>query len=295
MPRANLEFSVQVFFEGVRNLYPPYLLAQTADLLAQSQGSAIGKADERATRLGVDLGHLEALRVVRPFVGQHEQVGALFYGDRLLLRPRRRPHVDAELRLDALFVINLLDTHEGVVGRILGCGACHHDVFDQIQFKGAHRIEAVDEVVGIAVGGRVAQRAERVHGLDRLLRPLGGVHALRLVDDHDRARRLRKLDRRAAGKPVALLVNDIALAFFVGAGEVLAEGVDVDDHDLERIACGELTQPIHLLCIVDKVLEGKIVIEHAEVLGGDFDVLEHPFADGHARHHDRELLEAVAA
>ena len=84
--------------------------------------------------------------------------------------------------------------------------------------------------------GRVAQRAERVERPDGLLRFVGGIHALRLVDDDDGARRLHELDRLAAGEPVALLVDDVALLLLLGAGEVLAEGVDVDDEDLQRVA-----------------------------------------------------------
>ena len=142
--------------------------------------------------------------------------------------------------------------------------------------------------------GRVAQGAERIEGLDRLLRLVGRVHALRLVDDDDRARRLHELDRLAAGELVALLVDDVALLLFLGAGEVLAEGVDVDDQDLQRVAGRELAQPVDLLRVVDEVLEGQVVVERAEVLGGDLDVLEHALADGDARHDDDELLEAVA-
>ena len=142
-------------------------------------------------------------------------------------------HVDAELGLDALLVVDLLDAHEGVVGRALGGRAGDHDLLDQLQLEGAHRVEPVDEVVGIAVRGGVAQGAERIERLDRLLGLVGGVHALRLVDDDDGPRRLDELDGLAAGELVALLVDDVALLLFLGAGEVLAEGVDVDDQDLQ--------------------------------------------------------------
>ena len=202
--------------------------------------------------------------------------------------------MDAQLGLDALLVVDLLDAHEGVVGGALRRGAGDDDLLDQLQLEGAHRVEPVDEVVGIAVRGRVAQRAERIERLDRLLRLVGRVHALGLVDDDDGPRRLHELDGLAARELVALLVDDVALLLFLGAGEVLAEGVDVDDEDLQRVARGELAQPVDLLGVVDEVLERQVVVERAEVLGGDLDVLEHALADGHAGHHDDELLEAVA-
>ena len=62
----------------------------------------------------------------------------------------------------------------------------------------------------------------------------------------------------------------------------------------KRVAGGELPQPVDLLRVVDEVLERQVVVERAEVLGGDLDILEHALADGHARHDDDELLEAVA-
>ena len=86
----------------------------------------------------------------------------------------------------------------------------------------------------------------------------------------------------------------LLLLLLLGAGEVLAEGVDVDDEDLQRGAGGELAQAVDLLGVVDEVLERQVVVERAEVLGRDLDVLEHALADGHAGHHDDELLEAVA-
>lgn len=89
------------------------------------------------------------------------------------------------------------------------------------------------------MGGRVAQRTQRVEGLDGLLRLLSGIDALRLIDDDEGAGGLYELDGLAAGESVALPVDDIALAFFFGAGEVLAEGIDVDHQDLQSSAGGE--------------------------------------------------------
>ena len=156
------------------------------------------------------------------------------------------------------------------------------------------RVEAVDEVVRVPVRGGVAQRAKRIECLDGLLGLLGRIDALRLVDDDDGPGGLDELDGLPAGELVALLVDDVALLLLLGAGEVLAEGVDVDDQDLQRVADGELPQPVDLLGVVDEVLERQVVVECPEMLGRDLDVLEHALADGHARHHDDELLEAVA-
>jgi hypothetical protein len=82
---------------------------------------------------------------------------------------------------------------------------------------------------------------------------------LRLVDDDDRPRRLHELDRLPSGEPVALLVNDVALLLLLRAGEVLREGVDIDDENLQGVGGGELTQPVDLLRIVHEMLEAGLL------------------------------------
>ena len=228
-----------------------------------------------AAGLGVDFHHREALGIAGPLIGEDKQVRPILDGDRLLFGSLRRLHVNAQLGLDALLIVDLLDPHEGVVGRALGRGAGHHDLLDQLQLEGPHRVQPVDQVVGIAVRGGVAQGAQWIERLDGLLGLVGGIDALRLVDDDDGPGRLHELNGLAARELVAFLVNDVALLLFLGAGEVLAEGVDIDDQDLQRVAGGELPQPIDLLGVVHEMLEGQVVVERPEVLGGDFDVLEH--------------------
>jgi hypothetical protein len=59
---------------------------------------------------------------------------------------------------------------------------------------------------------------------------------LRFINDHNRARSLNKLHGLSAGEFVALLVNDIALLFGLGASKVFPKSVNVDDKDLQRVA-----------------------------------------------------------
>jgi hypothetical protein len=66
------------------------------------------------------------------------------------------------------------------------------------EFKGADGVEAEDEVVGVAVGGGVAQGAEGVEGADGLLRFVGVVYALGFVNDDDGAGGLDEFDGLAA-------------------------------------------------------------------------------------------------
>ena len=166
---AQLQFLLQVRLDGVLDLGAPDVLPHPADFFAQAQGAAIVEADELAAGLGVDLRHRKALGVAGPLVGEDEQVSAILDGDRLLFRALCGLDVDAQLGLDALLVVDLLDAHEGVVGRALGRGTGHHDLLDQLQLEGPHRVESVDQVVRVAVRGGVAQGAQRVEGPDGLL------------------------------------------------------------------------------------------------------------------------------
>ena len=150
--------------------------------------------------------------------------------------------VDADFGLDARLVVDLFDADEGVVGPALGGGTGDDDLLDQPKLKRPHRVEPVNQVVRVPVCGGVTERAKRIECPDRLLGLFGGIDALRLVDDDDGPGRLDEFDGLPAGKFVTLLVNDVALLLLLGAGEVLAEGVDVDDQDLQRVADGELPQ-----------------------------------------------------
>ncbi len=204
-----------------------------AHFLTLAESPTIAEADVLVAGFGIDLGHLETVLIVSSFVGEGEQVGTVLDGDRLLFWAAVGLHMDAQLGLDAFLVVDLLDAHEGVVGGSLRYRACDDDLLHQLQLESAHRIEPIDEVIGIAVRGGVAQGAEWVERFDRFLSLVGRVHTLRLVDDHDGPGCLHELDGLAAGELVALFIDHVALLLSLGAGEVLAEGVDVDDQDLQ--------------------------------------------------------------
>ena len=99
------------------------------------------------------------------------------------------------------------------------------------------------------------------------------IDALRLVDDDDGASCLDELDGLAAGELVALLIYDVALLLFLRAGEVLAEGVDVDDKNLKRVADRKLPEPVDLLRVIDEILVFNIVVERFEMIFRDLQVL----------------------
>lgn len=66
------------------------------------------------------------------------------------------------------------------------------------------------------------------------LRLLGVIHALRLVDYDDRVALSHELARATpANQPLAPAVEQVALVLLAVFGELLVEGLDVDDHDLD--------------------------------------------------------------
>ena len=115
---ANLQFLLQVLLDGVLDLRPPHVVPHAADLLAQAQDPAVVEADELAAGLGVDLRHREAVWRSRPARSSRTNRSAPFLTvTDFSFGPSGRLHVDAELGLDALLVVDLLDADEGVVGR----------------------------------------------------------------------------------------------------------------------------------------------------------------------------------
>jgi len=102
---------------------------------------------------------------------------------------------------------------------------------------------------------------------------------LGLVDNDDGVRGLHKLYRLPPGEFITLLVNDVALLLLLAAGEVLAEGVNVDDENLNRVCWWQTAEACSPSSRRKQRLELDVVVDRTEVIAGDVDVLEHPFAD----------------
>ena len=75
---------------------------------------------------------------------------------------------------------------------------------------------------------------------------------------------------------------------------LLVDGADRHHHDLDVRAGGEVAHLAELGGVVEEVLEGGVGVEGAEVLLGDLERLVDALLDGHRRHDDDELGEAVA-
>jgi len=174
---------------------------------------------------------------------------------------------------------------------------------------GVHRVQAVDHIVFFHVGGRVAQRAQRVHTRHGLLAaPVDTtVHTLWLVHDHDRPRGAHQVDGLlAAGllagavhHVLALLAAQRLVGLFGGSLLLVAELVDGahrDDHDLQIGAGGKvahMAQPGRV--VLEELVALGAGVQRLEVLSRNLQRLVDAFLDGHRRHHDHELGEAVDA
>ncbi len=147
-----------------------------------------------------------------------------------------------------------------------------------------HRGQAVEQVDLLPVGGGVAQDTQGIQRRDGLLGLGGIVHALGLIDDDDGVGVLYVPHSRLAVQPVLGLIDDVLRLF---------EGVDIDDHDLDVGAGGELAHVRQLGRVVDEVPAGYSVILQGEVLLRHLEGLVDTLPDRHGGHHHDELGEAV--
>ena len=94
--------------------------------------------------------------------------------------------MDSQLSLDTLLVVDLLDANEGIVGSTFGGWTGDDDLLDQSKLERLYWVEAIDNVIRILMGRRVAKRTQRIQRPDGFLCSVRGIHALRFVDDKKR-------------------------------------------------------------------------------------------------------------
>src|SRR5208337_1365556 len=86
---------------------------------------------------------------------------------------------------DVSFVGDRDKTDKWLVMRGVYCGGSDLNLLNQLAFIGVHRVEAENHVVLVPMGSRIAQCAERVHGVEGLLpapfQPT--IDALRFIDN----------------------------------------------------------------------------------------------------------------
>src|ERR1022692_4315621 len=197
--------------------------------------------------------------------------------------------MNAQLGSNRGAVFDRVDAHVCLWRDPVGGCAGDNNLLDKPQLEGSNWIEAVHEIVWMPMRGRIAQSAQGVQRLDRFLRSLGVVDGLRFIDYYDRSGGLYVLDWLPAGETVALLIHDVAFALVIGAHEILAKRIIIDDRNLDCIRGCELAQEVHSLGVVHKILEWGIVVEYTAMFRRDLEVLQHALADRNTRHYDHEL------
>ena len=208
--------------------------------------------------------------------------------------------MDLQAGLDAVRIVRFQQFDIGVVEAVVGTDGRDLYALHQAKIVCLDGIELVEKVAGIPVRRAVAQRHQGIKAANGAARLPGAVRALRFVDDDDRANCPDEFNRSPSGHAVSFAVDDIELLQFVlghlrqcSVGDILPEGLDVDDHDLNLVAHRELAQFSESSGVVDEMLEGRVLVERLEMLLHHVDALEHALADGDARHDNDEFLESV--
>src|SRR5450759_287909 len=129
------------------------------------------------------------------------------------------------------------------------------------------------------MGGRIAQRAEWIHGTERFLASpfQTAIDALRLVDDYDRPRRLDQVDWLLPAGLLAILVEVVHVS--------LVNSADRHQHDLNVRAGGKVAHLSELGRIIKEIVEGLAGIKPFEMLFGNLKRLVDALLDRHRWHH----------
>ncbi|MPM08125.1 hypothetical protein SDC9_54437 [bioreactor metagenome] len=149
---------------------------------------------------------------------------------------------------------------------------------------GINRRQAVEQINLLPVRCGIAKHAQRIQRGNSVLCLRRIVHALRLVDDDDGVRVLYVAHGGFAVQLVLYLIDDVLGLF---------ESVDVDDHDLDVRAGGELPNVGQLGRVIYEKAARHVVILQAEMLLCDFKGFIHALADRNGRNDDNELRKAV--
>ena len=283
-PAGEAALFVEVAADGLADLDAHEVVGLAAVGLAGLDDDAVGECEVAVA--GVDLGDGVAGVVVA--AGEVAEVGAgALDGDGLALGAALGLDVDLERGRD--LGLGGADGLEVDVGGVEVAGfedGVDLDALDQAEVVGVDGGEAVEEVVGVAVGGGVAEGAEGVERGDGVA-GLFGLHVLRLVEDDDGPGVLEVLDGRAGAGLVADVVDDVGL--------LLVEGVDVEDQELGRGRLGVAAEVAGAAGGEGPVVEGGAAVELVEVGLEGAEGLEGPFADGDGGDDQDELGPAVGA
>ena len=160
----------------------------------------------------------------------------------------------------------------------------HHrinlNLLNQPQIIGTYRIELIDQVIRLLVRCRITQTTQRIQIRQSRATRLG-LKILRLIDNHNRVRRLNELNRR----------NPL-LTHLIDHHAVTGERINIHHQNLNRIAARKMTQYIQLLRVIHMELRGHS-IQLIKMLRGDLQVLQHALTNRHTRHSNHKFSEAI--
>ncbi len=137
---------------------------------------------------------------------------------------------------------------------------------------------------------------ELLHGLARSAAFLS--HLLRFVQDEDRIRRGKHVDRAATAEIIAFgehdacrLVTTAPLALALRLIERVKR-LHIDDHDRDVVPAGEAVELVQAAAVVDEPPDA-LAIALREMPFGDSERFRHTLANGNAWYHDDEFRPAV--
>ena len=196
--------------------------------------------------------------------------------------------VDLDARRDRPLAVACGDeAHIRLVVTALDFERRHLDLLDQLPLIGVHRVQPEHHVVLVHMGGRITQRAKRIHLAKSALASAGkaAIDALRLINDQDRARGTDQIDGPFSAGLLAVLVEVVDV--------LLVDGADGHHHDLDVRAGGEIAHLTELGGIIEEIIVGLARIEPLEMLLSDLQRFVDAFLDRDRGHHDHEFGEAI--
>ena len=187
-----------MLLDGLMHLGLHDVIAHAAYFRAECQGLALVEFQILGAGRAIDILNDIALAVAFDLARFDEQIVALPDPD------LRDAHITVAFEfmyldpgLDAVGIVRLEQLDVSRVKIVFRMDRGHLDSFDQPQIIGADRIELVEQVVKVLVGGGIAQRCGGVQIVNGLRRTLAR-HILRLVDNQDWPRRLHQVARAVA-------------------------------------------------------------------------------------------------
>ena len=144
---------------------------------------------------------------------------------------------------------------------VLNLNACHFNLLNQFLLVGINRVQLVEHMVLFHMGRRITQCTHGVKRGDGFFTLIGGVNALRFIDNHNRVGLLDKFNRLGTGHAVVCAVNDVGFVLLLRVGKAFPECIDIDHHNLYIRAGRKVTHIRQLTGIVSEIVKGNVFVQ----------------------------------